>query len=317
MKKRLAYIIAAIYAAACAAAALMGIGERITGDAAAFPFEQLGSALRRMSLSGSGGNAAAIIIYIIFCSIPLIAALIKLLRRSFRSGDILLPVMSLCMFYVTYKMINPDTVESWGGGFVSVSRTALAWSCWSILIAWLTLGFVADFGQAGKSRRNAYILLWLLSACFITAGAGLNLSELLQSMKSVQAGNTARVDSLGMSYFVLILQYINDALPNMLSAFIALKAAELVGTAARDRFSAETVGSANRFGAVCAGSLKLIVIVGLIVNLFQIWQMEDLALVSVELSIPLAEIVFVMAAMMLARILQEGKTIRDDNDLFI
>lgn len=286
MKKRAAYIIAVLYAAACATAVCTGFGSRILGNAASFPFSQLGSLLRGMSLSGSGGNAAAIIIYVAFCSIPLVAALIKLLRHRFRPRDILLPLMSLCMFYVVYEMINPSVAANWGSEFGGIISSALAWGCWSIAIAWFALSLVADLEVSGGGKY-IHILLWLAAGCFITAGFGLNVSELLQSIKSVREGNTARLDSLGMSYFALILHYINSALPNILAAVIALRATELVRKAALDRFSDETVECASRFGALCAGSLRIIVIAGLIVNLLQIWQMKSLALVSVDVSIPL------------------------------
>lgn len=316
MKTRAPYIIAALYAAACAAAVCTGFGSRILSDAAAFPFAQIGSMLRRMSLSGSGGNAAAIIIYVAFCSIPLVAALAKLLRRSFKPRDFLLPLMSLCMFYVVYEMINPSIMTNWGSEFSGIISSVLAWGCWSVIIAWFALSFVANLDGTG-SRRYIYILLWLAAGWFITAGFGLNVSELLQNIESVREGNTARADSLGMSCFVLILHYINNALPNVLAAVIALRARELVEKAAGDRFSGATVECASRFGALCAGSLRIIVIVSLIVNLLQIFQIKSLALVSVDVSIPLLEIIFVMASMMLARILREGKQLRDDNDLFI
>ncbi len=35
-----------------------------------FPFEQLGMGLRKLSLSGSAGNTAAIIAYILICLVP-------------------------------------------------------------------------------------------------------------------------------------------------------------------------------------------------------------------------------------------------------
>ncbi len=73
----------------------------------AFPFEQIGLILRRLSLSGTAGNIAAVLIYATFCLTPVFILFLRRKKRGFFTEDLLLALLSAVLFVVLYYMINP------------------------------------------------------------------------------------------------------------------------------------------------------------------------------------------------------------------
>lgn len=106
------YILAA-EAAACVAFCFLRTGfSWFFSGIAAFPFEQAGWGLRKLSLSGGAGNAAAVILYGIFSLVPAMVWLfLKNQRRELRV-DLVLPGLSVLLFIVNYYMVNPGLLPS-------------------------------------------------------------------------------------------------------------------------------------------------------------------------------------------------------------
>ena len=70
----------------------------------AIPFTLAGSGLRRLSLSGTAGNVAAVVLYTALSVLPLLLNL----KCKWYLEDVLPVVCSLLMFFVLYYMINPS-----------------------------------------------------------------------------------------------------------------------------------------------------------------------------------------------------------------
>lgn len=77
-----------------------------------FPFAQIGMGLRALSLSGVAGNAAAIVLYILCCFLPLILLLIFGWGRRLHGEDALLFLLSAVLFPALYLLINPGTMSA-------------------------------------------------------------------------------------------------------------------------------------------------------------------------------------------------------------
>ena len=69
-------------------------------DLITFPFEQLGMGLRKLSLSGSAGNTAAIIAYILICLVPCMIFLGLKKAHKILKADFFLPLLSILLFAV-------------------------------------------------------------------------------------------------------------------------------------------------------------------------------------------------------------------------
>lgn len=319
MKNKMPCVLLSAYALICAALAVFGLGESLVGGALAFPLGLVGSGLRSLSLSGGAGNICAIIIYVAFCLLPVLVGLIKLKRKIWSAKDWLLVLLSAVMFAVTYLMINPGLMNIWGTDGLPIMKAVAGGVFWSVLVCWLVLCLLRDLESHGRERVQRWmrVMLWILAAYFVTAGFGTGVGDMVQSIRHVRMGNTGRLNELGTSYFVIALQFVSVALANVLSALVALKGAELLGAMNEDRYSEETVEMAEKLGGFCIRSLQITVIFSMFFNLIQLPLMRSLALVSVNVNIPLVSIAFVLAVMMLARFLRENKDLKDDNDMFI
>ena len=94
------------------------------------PFTLLGKGLRVLSLSGSAGNIAAIVIYAMVCILPL--ALI--LKKKKTKEDWLLVLGSAMLFYVLYLMVNPGLMPKSMDS--DVGSAILCGTVFSIFVSW-------------------------------------------------------------------------------------------------------------------------------------------------------------------------------------
>jgi len=86
---------------------------------------------------------------------------------------------------------------------------------------------------------------------------------------------------------------------------------------ASDPYSAGTVEKGEGLAAFAMMSLKLIIAASLIFNLLQLAFIKKLLVVDMELVLPLVSIAFMLAALLLSRLIRENKALKDDNDMFI
>lgn len=319
MKSKAPYFFLFAYAILCAVLGGFGLEESIVGGAMAFPFDIVGTGLRSLSLSGGAENICAIIIYCVFCLLPVLAVLVKFKRKTWSSKDWLLVLLSAVMFAVTYLMINPGLLNIWGTESLPIMRAVAGGVFWSVMVSWLVLSLLRDLDSHGRERVQRWmrIMLWVLAAYFVTVAFASGVSDMVQSIRRVRMDNTGRLGQLGSSYLVIAMQFISLALGNVLSALVALRGAELLGAMSRDRYSEETVEMAEKLGGFCIRCLQITVLFSMLLNLLQLPLLRSLALINVSVNIPLVSIAFVLAVMMLARFLRENKELKDDNDMFI
>nr|WP_296463372.1 hypothetical protein [uncultured Acetatifactor sp.] len=122
-------------------------------DYMTFPWEQLGLLLRRLSLSGSFGNAAAWILFLATGALPLLAAAVLLRRRRACGADFLLAALSAALFVGLWFFVNPSYIDRYlspmpAGG---IAKFALASVIDSLLLTWFLLRFLL---RMEKGHRN-------------------------------------------------------------------------------------------------------------------------------------------------------------------
>ena len=101
-----------------------------------FPLEQIGCALRRLSLSGAMGNMIAIILYVLIGLIPCMVWLfLKGKGKNLKEDYLLFPISGFLLL-VLYYMINPGLipVNEAGGG-----KLLLAGTFYSVLVGYVVL----------------------------------------------------------------------------------------------------------------------------------------------------------------------------------
>lgn len=284
----------------------------------AFPFEQIGVGLRALSLSGIVGNVLAFLIYALFCLLPTGALLFIRRKRSLSPEDGLLPVLSVTLFAAVYQMINPGLIA---GMFQSIpiGKAVLGGTIYSIVIAFLILRAVRALRASGIERLQRWlvVLLGLLNVVFVCLIFGVSVGELKASIIALQQGNAGNENLLGASYVFAFLQYFVDVLPYGFDILIVFAGTKLLDSMANDRHSEATVLAALRLSKLCGTALSVTALSIASFNLLQVIFAKRLFNLHASLQVPLFSIAFVLAALLVSRLIAENKLLKEDNDSII
>lgn len=313
MKKKTLYVLLTAEALICLGLCWGRLPGAGLTSAAAFPFESLGLALRRLSLSGEAGNAAAVILYGGICLLPL--GLVWKRRKRLYWADWITALMPALLFYVMYMMINPQLIAERFAG-EEIGKAVLGGTVYSVVICYVLARLLRYFSGAEKSRIIGALrpLLAVLAAIFIYAAFGLRWRELFAGMEKLREGNTD--GGLGVSYAFLGLRYVVSALPYLLDAVIALRAAELAGCLG-EGYGEKTVAAAERLSALSFNAMTACAFCTAGLNLLQLCAAGVLRDISGSVEIPVGSICFALGALLLARMTGDNRRLQDDNDLFI
>jgi hypothetical protein len=287
----------------------------------AFPFEQIGMGLRSLSLSSGVGNAAALAIYVAASLLPIAVLMILRKKRKLSAEDGLLGLLSAVLFPVLYIMINPGVLSTWTGGIAaqSVGKAVLGGMVYSLLCGYFILRILRLFTEGGTEKLIRYmsVMLSLLNLLFVYLIFGSCFNGLLNSLTELQAGNAGNEHLLGASYVFLVLQFVVDALPYVFNLLVVFAALRLTDAMRSDRYSAETVAAAGQISCLCAAALITMVLTNIGFNLLQLLFAKPLVMINSSVQIPVFSIAFVLAALLLSRLITENKQLKDDNDMFI
>ncbi len=320
MKTKKLYIALAIFGLICAVTGAQPVAASGTyAVIIAFPFQQIALGLRALSLSGSGGNIAAISIYVLLCLLPSLVALFWY-RKKLYGEDVLIPIFSTTMFVAIYFMINPALLSgSYGEEFFPILRLILGGACWCVVISWAVLKLVRRSREADRAGVQALlkICLGLMAFFFAAVACAGAVGDFAASYEELREGNTAGYVNLSLTTVFLAVKAIISALPYALDAIVAVKGMELLTAMAADPYSAGTVEKGEGLATFAVMSLKLTIVLSLVFNLLQLVFIEKLLVVDMELVLPLVSIAFMLCALLLSRLIRENKALKDDNDMFI
>lgn len=322
MKRTLYISLLAVEAVACVVFCIANISSAdIFATAVAFPFKQIGAALRALSLFHPLTNIAAIAIYVLFCLLPVGALFLIKKRRPLKQEDWLLAVLSAVLFGVLYLMINPGLMPQLLGAAAAppIAGVVLGSLVYSLLIGYLVIRVLRLFSAGDAPQLERYISLMLggLNVLFVFMAFGSCFSQLLTSVLALQAGNTGNEQMLGVSYFFLILQYAVNALPYLLNIVIVFAALRLLNAMQKDRYSAQTIAASKQISALCTKALVAIILSNIGFNLLQIICARFSMVVNTSLQIPLMSILFVLASLLLTRYVIQNKQLKEENDQYI
>ena len=126
-------------------------------DYMTFPWEQVGLLLRRLSLSGGIGNAAAWILFLAIGALPLLAAAVLLRRRRAYGADFLLAALSAALFIGLWFFVNPSYIDRYlspmpAGG---IAKFALASVIDSLLLTWFLLRFLLRMEEGHRNQAHS------------------------------------------------------------------------------------------------------------------------------------------------------------------
>ena len=287
--------------------------------ALAFPFQPLGRLLRRMSLSGGAGNAGALGLFALVTALPLVWLLVRAAKRRLRAADALLPLMSILAGLALYGAVNPGVLTGWlGQAGGTMGTVMLGGTFWSAAVAYLALGALGACRAADGTKllRCGFWVLGALGALAVFGAFGASPFALTKALAALRAGNQGNT-ALRTTYVFLGLRCAVSAVAYLLDLAAVLAGWDLLAAWGRDPYSPETVAAADGLARRCGLVLGATALMGLGLQLAQLAFASRLYSQSYDLSVPLTPMALALGALLLARSLRAGKTLKDDNDLFI
>lgn len=310
-----------------------GLTLLLNGSAAAdaglmaFPFAQIGAGLRALSLMGGVRNVLAIMLYAAVSLLPagLLAAACR--KRKPVGEDGLLLLMSVTLFGTLWAAVNPAWLaQRWFAG-KTLGLPMLGGLLYAEVIAYAILRLLRIAGAADARALRRYVR-WVLAAIatvLVYAAFGSSLRELLASLTQLREGNSANMPqiwntgagpSLLWTQAMLAIRYLIDAASALLGVGVILEALRLL--AAQDGGDpVQASECASRIAERSAQTLRFTLLAGLAVNLAQVLLARQLRSIALNVSLPLGTVALCLAALLLARLMQENRKLREDNDLFI
>lgn len=298
----------------------------VFSSAAAFPFEQIGMGLRTLSLSGKGGNVAAIVLYVLAGMIPALVWLGLRRKRAARRIDLLLPGMSVLLFVVNFYMVNPGLFLTSVPG---TGKWMLGSVFYSVLSGYLIVRVLMYCREAEPERLQKGLqgLLWFLNVVFVYIVFGDCLSDFFEAVKSVQAGNSGSyakeflsvswAEGMGLTWLFLGLHYTVTVLPCLFDMGIVFLSMRMLTALGNDRYSDESVEMSGRLAGFCGKALVFTVGAEVVFNLLQLVFRSRLYKMDIMIHVPVLSIIFVLAALLFARYVQEEQQLKREHDLFI
>lgn len=284
----------------------------MTYEAIAAPVNALGQALRGLSLSGTGGNAAAWAITLVVSLLPLIPFL--LLRRKRKAvEDWVLLLLIPQIFALLYYAVNPTLIDSMAAPFLPVGQLGVILAT---AVTWLVLAFLRALAEAPGQRLSAAVGALLTGCAFMLAfGAGANQAAAWRAAAdSVRSGNTGDVS------FTLVMLAVLDVLraaPYLLGAAALLWGGRLVEAVGREPFSQDAAQLCDRTALACRMAAEAAVILALTVNLLQLMAFSLLVKVDFQVELNLLPLALAGAMFLLSRWMRQGLALREDNDSII
>ncbi|MBR5792616.1 MAG: hypothetical protein IKY34_05870 [Ruminiclostridium sp.] len=299
-----------------------------------FPFVQIGHGLRSLSLLGGAGNVLALVIYVVLSASPLIYLVWLWKSRELFAEDCLLVVLSILTFFTLYYMVNPglipgmaDFLWSNGGAFY---QSLFSGTIYGLIFCYAVLRVVRHLKGAEREALQRYlvILLRVLAVVFVYLAFGACVQNLLAEMENLRAGNTMIVEGwnpwlgltysgLEVSYAFLVLRCLANMLPYLLDVAVTLAALNLLTVMQKDRYSEESVQASDKLSHLCVVSLSATVVVTALLNILQLMFLGELHTVHINVYVPVLSVAFLLAVLMLNRLMGENKSLKEDNDLFI
>ena len=325
MKEKHLFTLLSVEAAACV---LFCILQRslsgLFSTLIAFPFEQIGAGLRAMSLSGTVGNVIAIILYILLGLIP--AGIWGFLhwRKKSEPLDFMLLVISVLLFVTLYYMVNPGLLSS---GVPGTGKWSLGSTFYSILLGYLLIHALLHYKNAGteKLQKGLWFLLGAVNVVLVYGIFGQELADLLQTLETVQKGNTGielsdgffTFSNLTPTYVFLFLHFAIRILPYVLDIIVVFLARRLLAAMKEDLYQEESIKLAEKLSHFCMWTLVATIGLDAAFNLLQLFFQSSLYQLEYVVTIPVFSLAFVLAVLLFARYIREMQRLKEDNDLFI
>ncbi len=273
---------------------------------------RFGEWLRELSLSGSGGNAAAWGIVLTLTVSPALGLLWK--GRS--KADWLLLLAAGEILAGLFFLVNPTLLTSMYSG--PMIALAAAGCLLATLLAWAVLrGLKIILASDAPGKTMERLLRWSSLALAILAITSQGIG-LWQEIRRVAESNTALdTAALTPTYLTLGVLAVMDLVPTLLCCQVLRWSGKLALGLEADPFGGGTVALAENLGGRCVRVAVLSVSICVAGNLLQFLLLPVLRSSHFEVSFPFASVLLAAVLGLLCRYFRRAKAVSDDNGTII
>ena len=279
-----------------------------------YPYGPIAALIRTLSLQGWGGNVLAWILYVLIGFIPLLVFIWISRQRQVETEDFLLLLMTPVLFYVLYRLINPQTTTiNHLFGLVY-----LAGILHSVVIGYFILLIIRHFRRADSNQLHHYMvrLLQGLILIYLFTLFGPSVNSLLTELRSFQAANTMPAQDLTLTQVIIAGKHLIQALPLMLIIWITGRIIELVNVLNQADYN-KAFRMAGQLADLAGRALLITVSVNIGFNLLQLMVQDSLLSTHVSVEMRLDLILLFVGALLFSRFVENTQKLKADNDLFV
>ncbi len=298
-----------------AAGVLLALAAGLPEDqSGARPLAALGLWLRRLSLSGSAGNAAAWAAVLLVSVLPA-AGFLALRRRRKRREDYLVLLLAPELFAMLYYAVNPSLAGAAGAFFPA----AILWAALSTLLAWLILVFLRGLAEAPMARLASAGRVLLIGCGVLLAfsSAASLTTQWLAASASVSQANTAQPQAADLTNAIQGALALLRLIPSLLGAMALVWAGQLVLQVSQDPFGEASLALCGRTARACRRAATATALLNLAVNLLQLPLFPILCSTSFHIELDLLPLAVTAALFLLCRWFQQARALKLDNDSII
>ncbi len=309
-----------------AALALPGGAKPDTAALLSVPFSQAGSLLRSLSLSGHTGNALALSVYLILGILPLSYLILLIKRKKAGAEDILLPLLSVLLYFVLYLMINPGLIRDWlyhdavdATAMIPFGKAALGDTVYSVLISYLVLKAMRNIEGRSPDRflDMARILLAVAAVVLVFSIFFAGVRGFAAAIHDVKSANDSDGAVLTPTYIFLFIGFLVNQLPTVIATLLFIQATGLAEAIKADRYGEAALLAAERLSRTGRNGVIATVAATMGFNLLQLLFSRWLHAAHYSTRLPLGAIILTLVMVLLGRYISDSSRLHRENQMFI
>jgi len=287
-----------------------------------FPYAQIASVLRSISLSSSFGNVVAVILFFFICFLPILLYIHLSKRKKTNGADLLLFVLSVALLAILYLMINPiilleSQINLWTDSdtIYIIFGTLLH----ILIISYITLKLLLVLFYSTDTSLFTYVkyLMIVFGATLTFAYLCLAFSVLIDQLRAISINTWELGPLIQASHISEIFLFIIQGVPFVLGIWVSNYGFRFMEALEQERYSEEARLASERLANVSKRAVILTVLFTLIDSVLQIFLMGTLSNLVLQISFPIGQIVLALSLLVLARILSDAKVLKDENEEFV
>ena len=312
-RKSFIILVGAVFAALMALVLFVDGLPTVFSSVMAFPFEQVGAALRALALTGNIGNGFALALCLALSLLPIFSVLRHRGEKDYLCENVVLCCMSIAVFIALFSMANPSKLLSafpyFTGEALPVVKGAIGCTVWSVIILWAIIRLARLFRRGDTNKLLCYLRVALHALCVLFAAviAIFCGSTLLDGLSAAQKS---------MDNVMAVTHFIASSLPYIFDIGITLSLLTLLD-AYIEKNEEDTVKHADLLSKRCCVALGVTAASTTILNVLQLLLSRFLSNISINEEIPIVSLAFILLILILSRLIVENRKLQSDNDLFI